>query len=108
MTLWEMIARQRPFPTLKSHQQIIEAIRNNERPTVPQECPQFLLELIQECWNHEPRKRPSFRVIVKNLEQELHKCKEEKRHPNARTSSIDGSLSSSLNTSISGINSAKY
>jgi serine/threonine protein kinase len=37
------------------------------RPKIPQECPAYLRELIENCWQHDPRARPTAEEVVKTL-----------------------------------------
>ena len=49
-------------------------VGQNLRPSLPpatEECPDRFANLIERCWQHEPAQRPSFAVIVKELERLL-------------------------------------
>ncbi len=41
------------------------------RPNIPEYCPKEYAQLIRECWDTDPTKRPSFQDIVKRLEAML-------------------------------------
>ena len=43
-------------------------IVNGARPTVPEDVPRSLRDLIEDCWCHDPMKRPSFATVAKRLE----------------------------------------
>jgi len=40
-----------------------------KRPTIPNECPSELAQLIRSCWDNEPKKRPNFAQIIAHLER---------------------------------------
>ena len=44
-----------------------DAARDNVRPELPPEWPPALCALMTECWDADPARRPSFRVIIERL-----------------------------------------
>lgn len=48
---------------------LICQLRNGLRPRLPQDCPKELAALVEECWNAEPKLRPSFLAIRTRLEK---------------------------------------
>eukprot|EP01132_Coremiostelium_polycephalum_P006275 gene6275-7818_t len=72
IVLWELISRDIPFEEyyddLKWNSILEDKIINGMRPTIPHECPQEMKTLIADCWNGDPRKRPSFDVVLKRLQ----------------------------------------
>ena len=42
--------------------QILEKVRNNKRPEIPDQCSGGLAKLTKRCWEQNPGKRPSFKV----------------------------------------------
>jgi serine/threonine protein kinase len=51
-----------------SRQLISDQIRSGDRPSIPGNLPQFSRKLIEECWNRDPTKRPTFQKIFKMLQ----------------------------------------
>jgi hypothetical protein len=47
---------------------IMKATVENKRPQVPPECPVRLRSLITRCWDKDPKVRPPFDIIIKELE----------------------------------------
>ena len=41
----------------------------SKRLPIPTGCPTKLSELMQHCWNVDPKARPSFKAIIETLEQ---------------------------------------
>lgn len=75
MVLWEMWERKRPFHDVVSKFEIIERIRNGNRPPLNNACPLFLVDLINRCCHMDPEQRPNFNYIVKVLREELEREK---------------------------------
>ena len=47
-----------------SNIQVIEALREEQRMKFSKKFgPQFIVDLINECWKEEPHERPTFKVI---------------------------------------------
>ncbi|XP_015592251.1 uncharacterized protein LOC107266364 isoform X2 [Cephus cinctus] len=69
VTLWEMFSYGfQPWAALTGHQ-ILEAIDepNFQRLEQPDCCPKDYFSLMQQCWQHEPTKRPKFSELIKLL-----------------------------------------
>jgi len=72
--LWECITGRTPWETYTSPMQIIFAVGVQRiRPEIPLDTPGMLRELIEECWEHSPAKRPSFTLILDRIQDELHR-----------------------------------
>ncbi|XP_057526085.1 integrin-linked protein kinase 1-like isoform X2 [Amaranthus tricolor] len=76
----EMIEGYPPFVS-KSEEEAAKAYSSNERPPFGAPAKYYahgLQELIDDCWNHEPFNRPTFRQIISRLES-IEKVLERKR-----------------------------
>jgi hypothetical protein len=51
-------------PTVKAFK---DRVRNGKRPELPPNCPVYLSDLIQQCWDGNPVKRPDFDYICTEL-----------------------------------------
>eukprot|EP01133_Synstelium_polycarpum_P008373 gene8373-9840_t len=71
MVIWELITRDVPFDEyfeeLKWNSVIEDRIINGLRPTIPAECPEEFASLIRECWQDDPKKRPSFEEVINKI-----------------------------------------
>ncbi|XP_066287041.1 uncharacterized protein [Branchiostoma lanceolatum] len=67
MILWEMLTRKHPYLGLSMFQ-VMECVRLNQRPEIPDYCPIGLSRLIGLCWAHNPARRSSFKDILISLE----------------------------------------
>lgn len=55
-----------PFAWM-NNRQVYDAVLKGERPSIPKNCPPEIAKLMQECWQADPNKRPSFAKIVEIL-----------------------------------------
>lgn len=67
--LWELYTRKHPFDEFNYEfmSDMEKAIKDGTRPTIPEDCPDDYAEFIKICWDGDPQKRPSFKVIVEQL-----------------------------------------
>eukprot|EP01102_Stenamoeba_stenopodia_P020233 TRINITY_DN7810_c0_g1_i1.p1 TRINITY_DN7810_c0_g1~~TRINITY_DN7810_c0_g1_i1.p1 ORF type:complete len:751 (-),score=131.19 TRINITY_DN7810_c0_g1_i1:100-2352(-) len=65
--MWELIARQLPFKDLPFNHQIEEKVLKGERPQIPNNCPSYWSTLMNQCWDNDPKRRPSFAKISATL-----------------------------------------
>jgi serine/threonine protein kinase len=66
MVLYEMLCHQMPFEGLEPIQCAVEVCRG-ARPTLPSSGNKKVCELIKQCWQHDPKKRPEFTQIFDTL-----------------------------------------
>nr|XP_033776357.1 tyrosine-protein kinase Fes/Fps [Geotrypetes seraphini] len=65
--LWETFSLgSSPYATM-NNQQTREAIEHGERLPSPAQCPDEIYSLMLCCWEYDPRKRPSFSTVHKEL-----------------------------------------
>ena len=68
MLMWEITTRSsRPFANLEGWA-IAGAIQEGQRPTIPNDCPIQIKNLIERCWNREAKQRPTMQQIIECLE----------------------------------------
>ncbi|XP_072014845.1 uncharacterized protein [Amphiura filiformis] len=78
MLLLEICTRKPPFQELEWHRVIFE-VGNGAQPSIPEGCPKDLSDIMQQCWNNDPKQRPTSASIAKalgaccwSLEREYH------------------------------------
>lgn len=78
MIIWEIIMRiltgkyHRPYSEyqeLKMEFQVIGAIMESKRPTLPSQTPLCFQELIFDCWNHNSKERPDIRSVISRVQK---------------------------------------
>mmetsp|Transcript_9275 Transcript_9275/g.12770 ORF Transcript_9275/g.12770 Transcript_9275/m.12770 type:complete len:732 (+) Transcript_9275:110-2305(+) len=68
IVLWECISREDPYAGMAPFQVVIAVGTKGLRPTVPPHCPANWSNLMQECWQENASKRPSFDECIERLE----------------------------------------
>ncbi|EGC33244.1 hypothetical protein DICPUDRAFT_49056 [Dictyostelium purpureum] len=71
MILYNIYTGNHPFDEYKHGKiKFINMIREeNLRPTLPDDMPSRLRNVIEQCWSGDPKKRPAFSYVVKELEE---------------------------------------
>ena len=70
--LWEFWSKDPPYKGMKAKEVGIKVKNNkNFRPTIPDNVPQEIVELIKCCWDADPEKRPSFLDIINYIDEYL-------------------------------------
>uniref|UniRef100_A0A8C9WR54 Mitogen-activated protein kinase kinase kinase n=1 Tax=Scleropages formosus TaxID=113540 RepID=A0A8C9WR54_SCLFO len=68
VVLWELLTGEIPYKDVDSSAIIWGVGNNSLQLPVPDSCPDGFKILLQQCWNHKPRNRPSFRQILLHLD----------------------------------------
>lgn len=64
VTLWEMYSfGQPPYGELLGSV-VIELIKKAQRLSKPDKCPDNVYRIMENCWNYEPKERPTFRYLA--------------------------------------------
>jgi len=67
ITLWEMLTGKLPFKGISKQEFMDEVVGKGFRPAVPKSLPPVLGNLLRDCWDANPLKRPSFESILGTL-----------------------------------------
>ncbi|KAL4480308.1 hypothetical protein ABPG74_020824 [Tetrahymena malaccensis] len=72
IVLWEFISRKTPYKQM-STVDIMKNVCEGKRPGlgpefIPKDCPPSLIDLMKDCWEQDPNKRPDFREVLERLE----------------------------------------
>jgi len=71
--LWEVLTRRKPFDELGGPAfRIMWAVHSGTRPSLIQNCPQPIEDLMTKCWSATPEVRPSMDEIVQAMTDLLH------------------------------------
>ncbi len=67
MIMWEFMTSRRPFCNRNHDKELIIDICDGLRPPIVTNAPKGYNELMQECWNYDPNKRPTTAIIEEKL-----------------------------------------
>ncbi|RIB06535.1 kinase-like domain-containing protein, partial [Gigaspora rosea] len=68
LIMWELAVGQTPFSEYKHDKDLVSDICNGIRPDIDRSIPQFYVELMTICWDANPEKRPTARVLQETIE----------------------------------------
>jgi serine/threonine protein kinase len=91
---YEVIAEQEPHADLDVLDAGVRIRDQHLTPTLPEETPQFLVDLVKRCWSVDPAARPSFDEIVTELGEHI-KSGDDDASSSAASSSSSSSKSPS-------------
>ena len=67
--LWEMLTKEVPFKGMEGFQVAWMVVEKRQRPPIPDSAPEPIRNLIQSCWDHDPKKRMDVGSVLKILDQ---------------------------------------
>ena len=73
ITMWETLTRKTPYEDIKCPTRVLldRIMKEGLRPTMPagDEQAEWFEQLMRQCWDGEPSKRPTFRAVVEAFGQ---------------------------------------
>jgi serine/threonine protein kinase len=69
MLMWELFTGSPPYSGLTVGQILVAVVYQNQRPPVPDDCPEAYRAIMEACWHADPTQRPTFDTISKNLQK---------------------------------------
>jgi serine/threonine protein kinase len=67
ITLWEMFAREEPYPDMEPLAAALAVVTQGLRPQIPlpnqRYCPIPILQLMKSCWLPQPEQRPNMKTV---------------------------------------------
>ena len=66
MIILEILTRKPPFQGWEWHKVIFE-VGDGAKPTIPDDCPDYLASIMRGCWNTNPRQRPTIEYIAQGM-----------------------------------------
>eukprot|EP01024_Parvocaulis_polyphysoides_P036102 TRINITY_DN3212_c0_g1_i4.p1 TRINITY_DN3212_c0_g1~~TRINITY_DN3212_c0_g1_i4.p1 ORF type:complete len:460 (+),score=51.91 TRINITY_DN3212_c0_g1_i4:132-1511(+) len=70
---WECVSKQKAWDGYGEAQIMYRVAELQERPVIPDSCPQELRDLIQQCWAHNPDQRPKATEVIELCHQMITK-----------------------------------
>ncbi|XP_046544214.1 mitogen-activated protein kinase kinase kinase 20-like [Haliotis rubra] len=71
VVLWELLTHEVPFRGIEGFQVAWLVVEKGERLLVPSTCPSCFGQLMKDCWELDPKKRPTFKQILARLDAML-------------------------------------
>lgn len=65
--LWEIVTQEYPYSSWKDMKQLFRSVQRGLRPKIPESCSPIFKELMEQCWDANPKKRPTFHQIIEKL-----------------------------------------
>ena len=81
MIMWELMTGRRPFWDYVHDTELIIKICDGLHPPILTNAPEGYIKLMQECWNADPKKRPTASDIVKLVHHSSKMYLNEHNHP---------------------------
>jgi hypothetical protein len=63
ITMWELLTARVPYEQMTPLQAAVGVVQKGLRPTIPPSCPEGLAAVMRDCWQKDPRERPSFEIL---------------------------------------------
>ena len=80
MIMWEFTTGKKPFHDRSHNHYLMLDILKGERPQITDDTPEFYVELMKKCWDHNPENRPTAEEIYDCLrEYDRYTITEEKK-----------------------------
>jgi len=65
--IYQIIVEKIPYVGFSTLIELLTFVNNGGRPIIPESVPQKVQELMEMCWNQDPKQRPTFDVIINLL-----------------------------------------
>jgi serine/threonine protein kinase len=89
MIMWEFMTGRRPFWDRNHDIELIIDISDGLRPPIVTNAPEGYIELMKECWNSDPDKRPQATDLYKRVEEMYFREDDNKDNPTKIIHSLD-------------------
>ncbi|XP_005113408.1 mitogen-activated protein kinase kinase kinase 20, partial [Aplysia californica] len=67
VVLWELLTKEVPFNGIEGFQVAWLVVEKGERLMVPSSCPPSFGKLMEQCWQLDPKLRPTFKQVLSHL-----------------------------------------
>lgn len=67
MVVWEVLARDTPWATLRDREMFVRVVIKGERPAIPADAPADIADVMRACWASVPRERPSSQELMAGM-----------------------------------------
>ena len=74
MLMVEIVSGHEPFHGLDWHVAVYQVTQNGLNPKIPKSCPMNVVQILHQCWNRDPKMRPSAASIADFMTSERYLC----------------------------------
>nr|CAG8600413.1 15408_t:CDS:2 [Entrophospora candida] len=67
LLMWTLAAGMRPFYNVAHNEVLAQKIIDGERPKISKDAPKSYNDLMEQCWNHDPTKRPTASKLYETI-----------------------------------------
>ncbi|CAJ0848011.1 2730_t:CDS:2 [Entrophospora sp. SA101] len=67
LLMWTLAAGTRPFYNVAHNEVLAQKIIDGERPKISKDAPKSYNDLMEQCWNHDPTKRPTASKLYETI-----------------------------------------
>ncbi|XP_077990051.1 uncharacterized protein LOC144444493 isoform X2 [Glandiceps talaboti] len=81
IVLWELVCGKEHCANTQTSDDFVSMVSEGYRPNLndlPEDCPPLLAAIMEECWDENPRNRPSFEEILQRIQLDYHQFYESK------------------------------
>ena len=61
------MAEENPYPTISKNKEVVQFVLKGGRMEKPAGCPESIYRLMLQMWTEDPKQRPDFATILKEL-----------------------------------------
>jgi hypothetical protein len=77
MIMWELTSKKPPFYDYDHNMELAISILNGLRPEIIEGTPDFYANIMKQCWDSDPSKRPNASLLPKLFEEMLELCSDD-------------------------------
>lgn len=71
IVLWEVVSRQLPWANVFGVRPVhVRVVVNRHRPEIPSDTPADIAQIMRDCWDDDPRRRPTATEIFARIRRE--------------------------------------
>ena len=81
--MWELTTGCKPFADVEHDISLVYQIIDGKRPEITDDTPECFASLMKKCWDSDPKKRPSMKIVRKTFGKWFYKNKKKEQFDQA-------------------------